>query len=360
MSQTPPNNNNKRRGDSASFYFEQRKSDHIRLSLNPEMQSECSSGFENIDLIHEALPELQFSEIQIHQTQFGIPFKTPFLISAMTAGHAAGLDLNLRLARAASERGWLMGVGSQRKQLFDTEAKKEWKVLRQSCPDVKLLGNIGLSQLIRSTPQDIQGLVETLQAVAMVVHTNPLQEVIQKEGTPDFKGGLAALKKLTEILTVPVILKETGCGFSKRTMNRLRDIGLSVLDVSGNGGTHWGRIEGGRAEENSIQQQLSFTYRNWGISTVESLLTAQELKLPFQIWASGGIRSGLDAAKAIALGAQMVGLAQPALKAALAGEEDLHRWMVQMEMELKVALFCTGSGQLKDLNQGEVWKWRKI
>ncbi|MGZ3712354.1 MAG: alpha-hydroxy-acid oxidizing protein, partial [Bdellovibrionota bacterium] len=183
---------------------------------------------------------------------------------------------------------------------------------------------------------------------------------LQPEGTPNFKGGLKALEKLCKSSQVPVILKETGCGFSSATLTRLKGIGLSVIDLSGYGGTHWGRIEGGRAPEASAQRQAAHTFAGWGESTVDSLHNAMRQKIPakLEIWASGGIRSGLEAAKAIALGARKVGFAKPALEKALLGEAELEAWMKAMEFELKIALFCTGSRTPEELRKGK--RWRKI
>ncbi|MGE0762133.1 MAG: type 2 isopentenyl-diphosphate Delta-isomerase [Bdellovibrionales bacterium] len=339
--------------------FEQRKADHIRLSLSSAMQAQGDSGFEQIELRHEALPEIDFSEVSLEAKALGFTLPTPFLISCMTAGHDQALALNQRLAEAANRRGWLMGVGSQRKQLFDHEARQEWVGLRRTLPNVRLIGNLGLSQAIRSTSAQVQELVDSLEAVAMVIHTNPLQECLQPEGTPQFKDGLKTLQRLSKDLCVPVILKETGCGFSAATLSRLQEVGLAAVDVSGLGGTHWGRIEGARAQATDVRHEVSRTFANWGISTVESLLAAREVKASYEIWASGGIRSGLDAAKALALGARLVGFAQPALQVALLSEAALDQWMTQIEFELKTAMFCTGNRNVTEFDVRQVWQWRK-
>jgi isopentenyl-diphosphate delta-isomerase len=197
-------------------------------------------------------------------------------------------------------------------------------------------------------------LVDSLEAGGIFIHANALQEALQPEGTPEFKGGLKALERLCRKSPVPVVLKETGCGFSRPTLQRLKNTGLAAVDVSGYGGTHWGRIEGGRAPEASLQRSAAATFAHWGISTVDSLLHAAGAGL--EIWASGGIRSGLDAAKAIALGAQKVGFAKPALERALQGEKALADWMELMEFELKVALFCSGAKNPAALRKGKRWQ----
>ena len=347
----------------SSSQFEQRKKDHIRIALDPRVQATGGTGLDQIELLHEALPEINFSDISLKTQFLKYQLNAPIFISSMTAGHVDSVDLNLRLARAAQARGWAMGVGSQRKELTDPAAMLEWKKLRQECPRAVLIGNIGITQLIQTPISDIQKLVDNLQASALFVHTNPLQECLQPEGTPQFKGGLVALKHLCEKLNVPVILKEVGCGFNPRTIERLKDTGIYALDVSGFGGTHWGRLEGFRSSQNDKLSQAAQTFENWGISTLESLLFAVEAKPHYEIWASGGVRSGLMIAKLRALGARMVGVAQPVLAAALQGEKELDHLMEQLEFELKVAMFCTGSETLQSLesqteNQ-KVWQWKK-
>lgn len=339
-------------------HFESRKADHLRLALDPAMEAAGESGFDRIQLTHEALPELNFAQLGLTTDFFGYEAASPFFVSSMTAGHQNGEAINLTLARVASARRWPMGLGSQRRELSDPNARNEWKRLRRLAPNGFFLSNLGLSQLIVTKPAKVLELVSALQAGALIIHTNPMQEALQPEGTPEFRGGLKALEKICKASPVPVVLKETGCGFSKETLKRLASIGLAAIDVSGYGGTHWGRIEGGRAPHASAQQMAAQTFRGWGISTVESLEAAAGVKTRAEIWASGGVRSGLDGAKAIAMGARKVGFAKPALEAALQGEAALGAWMERMEFELKVALFCSGHETPASLRKGR--PWRKI
>lgn len=335
--------------------FESRKADHLRLALDPSMDA-FESGFDRIRLRHEALPELNFSEVSLATLFWKFKAASPLFISSMTAGHHEGEAINFTLAKVASLRRWPMGLGSQRKELTDPNAKKEWARLRKAAPDAFLMSNLGLAQLITTPLEKVMGLVTALEAGAIFIHANAMQEALQPEGTPEFQGGLKALEKLCRKSRVPVILKETGCGFSSATLARLKGIGLSAVDVSGYGGTHWGRIEGGRAPADSIQKRAALTFRGWGESTVDSLHNAAALKGKLEIWASGGIRSGLDAAKAIALGAKKVGFAKPALESALKGEEQLASWMDQMEFELRVALFCSGMRNPEALRKAKPWQ----
>lgn len=336
--------------------FEQRKQDHIRLALKGENEALGHSGLDRVQLIHEAIPELDFSDVTIGTDIFGHSVAAPLLISSMTAGHFDAININLVLAEACAARNWIMGVGSQRRQLFDSEARNEWQTIRRQAKNAKLLGNIGLAQLIQTDSKEIQALADSLEAIAMIVHTNPLQECFQPEGTPHFKNAYASLERCCRELTIPVIIKETGCGFSAKTLQRLTNTGVAAVDVSGFGGTHWGRIEGQRAESDLVRANAAISFKNWGISTIDSLLTARAAKLNYAIWASGGIRSGLDAAKCFALGAQVVGIAKPMLEAALQGFEQLMLTMETYEFELKTALFCTGNATLQALQENESWQ----
>jgi isopentenyl-diphosphate delta-isomerase len=348
------------RTEEAPEVFESRKADHIRLALDERTQTTGQSGLDRIHLTHEAFPEIDFEEVSLGLELWGKPTASPLFISSMTAGHAGSLDLNRVMARVAEKRGWPMGVGSQRRQLFDAKASREWQEIRKATPTVRLFGNIGLAQLIVTGVEAVRGLAESLEAEAMIVHTNPLQECLQPEGTPHFKGGLKSIEKLVRELGLPVIIKETGCGFSERTLQRLNGMGVAAVDVAGLGGTHWGRIEGGRSKPGQKLHEAALTFGDWGVSTVESLETALRLKPDYQVWASGGVRSGLDAAKLVAIGAQMVGVARPVIEAALKGEEALDQRLELFEYELKTALFCTGSKTVRELRERRQWEVARI
>lgn len=341
--------------------FESRKQDHIRLALDPKAQTKAHD-LEGIELIHEALPDLSFSEINIQTSFKGVKLSSPLFISSMTAGHTEGHIINKNLAQLSSSRQILMGVGSQRRELLDPEARLEWKILRKQAPKALLIGNLGLAQLIQTPINLIQELVDSLEALGLFIHLNSLQEVLQPEGTTDFRGGLGKIEELCKVLSVPVIVKEVGCGFSVATLKRLEGTGVHAVDVSGFGGTHWGRIEGLRSDPASVQAQAATTFSNWGISTLESMLNATEAHVSYQVWASGGVRNGLEAAKLLALGGSMVGLALPWLAAYKSHEKNpqvaLDALAEKLEYELKTAMFCTGSKNIEDLQKKRVWKWR--
>jgi isopentenyl-diphosphate delta-isomerase len=331
--------------------FEKRKQDHIELALMPANQADELNTFDSVSLIHEALPDLDFSEISIIGERFGCEVDKPFIVGSMTAGHRNAANINRHLISACANSGWAMGVGSQRRELTDEKAAFEWQSLRHDYPQVSLFSNLGIAQLISTPLAQIQRLIDVLQADALIIHCNPLQECIQPEGTPSFKGSWRALADLVRALSLPVVVKETGCGFSRQTLARLNDMGVTAVDVSGLGGTHWGRIEGHRAVHEPLRHKASTTFRNWGINTVQSVCSAAALKPTFEIWGSGGVRNGLDAAKLFALGASTVGFAKPLLNAALNSIEDVLAVMASIEYELKVAMFCTGSRVLTDLKE---------
>ncbi|MCC5791655.1 MAG: type 2 isopentenyl-diphosphate Delta-isomerase [Legionellaceae bacterium] len=331
--------------------FEQRKRDHIELALLPENQASECHDLDALTFSHEALPDLDLSAVSLTSERFGVQVSHPFMVSSMTAGHGNAAPINRHLLAACARQGWAMGVGSQRRELTDPDAAAEWRDLRRDYPAVPLFSNLGIAQLITTPLATIQRLVDALQAQALIIHCNPLQESIQPEGTPQFKGCWEALERLLHQTPVPVIVKETGCGFNAQNMQRLANIGVAAIDISGLGGTHWGRIEGHRATVQSVHQQAAHTFRNWGMTTLSSLLQARDSQLSCELWGSGGVRHGLDAAKLIALGASTIGFAKPMLEAALVSAEAVVLKMQQIEYELRVAMFCTGSACLSQLQE---------
>jgi len=328
--------------------FEGRKRDHIRHALDSANQALGLSGLESVHLFHDAVPELDFLDIRLESSCLGFSLKAPFYIAGMTAGHADAPRLNRDLARAAQQKGWAMGVGSQRREL-DQESVDRWQEIRKEAPTLPMFANLGLSQVLETSVERIRRLVDALDAQALCIHLNALQEVMQPEGTPFFKGGIQKVRELSRTLGRPIVLKETGCGFSQRSLEKVASLDIAAVDVSGLGGTHWGKLEGARAAEagsDPVSRRLARAaqvFGKWGESTVDSVrLASQVLPGSTQVWASGGVRTGLDAAKLIGLGAHLVGYAKPVLEAALQGEEALLEWMEQQEFELRVALFCSG------------------
>ena len=345
--------------------FMNRKADHIRHSLAPESEASDSNALGEWTLLHDSLPDLDLSDIRIDAEFLGIPIATPFYIAGMTAGHPDARLLNERLARACARRGWGFGSGSQRRELESTYQDPSVLRLKEENPSLKLISNLGASQLpgiaARGEWSRVLDLLERSRADALAIHLNPLQEAIQPEGTPTFRGALSAIETLLSKTKIPVILKETGSGMSRAFLTRIAHLPLHAVDVSGLGGTHWGRIEGFRADPDSPSAAYGQEYGSWGISTPDSILSAREiLKSDTRIWASGGVRSGLDAAKCLALGAHQVGFARPALIAALEGEEALDRFMAKVEGSLRIALFCTNSETLRGLGPEKITKFATV
>lgn len=343
----------------SSAQFEKRKQDHIRIALDPRSQAEGLSGLNKVQLIHEALPNLNFKEVDSSTSFFSKKLTSPIFISSMTAGHEKAPEINARLAKLSADQQILMGVGSQRRELVEAEARREWLEVRKQAPKALLLGNLGIAQIIRTPVDPVRALVESLEAEALFVHLNPLQECLQPEGTPEFRGGYEAIEALVKKLSIPVIVKEVGCGFSKETLQRLYNLGVYSVDVSGLGGTHWGRVEGYRSPQEELLFQVAQTFEDWGLSTVQSLLNAKEISEKIPVWASGGVRDGLQAAKLLALGADMVGIAQPWLKAALESPEAVAALYEKLVLELKIAMFCTGISSVKEFKTKRVWKWHE-
>lgn len=344
--------------------FVQRKEDHLHFSLNPESQASSRMQFDGVELIHDSMPDLNLSEVSIATNFLDTEMNTPFFVSGMTAGHENAALINDRIASMASERGWIMGVGSQRRELGASYQDLALQGLSSRYPQLKIISNLGLTQLIELHQKNefdkLIRLIEATRSMLVAIHLNPLQEAIQSEGTPNFSGGYEALKAWKKVSPVPVMVKETGSGMSESTLSKLKSLKLFAVDVSGMGGTHWGRVEGLRAEVNSAAFRFGKIFGEWGVSTLESLLLAEQIlkNSHTEIWASGGIRSGLDAAKAIALGADRVGFAQPVLAAAIQSEDALMGWAAEMEKGLKIAMFCTNSRTLSELRSNKVKGFR--
>ncbi len=352
--------------DEGSFVFENRKKDHIRLSLDPATEASELQDLDRIQLNPMALPELNLADIDSRTDFFGYQSPVPFFISSMTAGHRGANSINLELARLAHETGIVLAVGSQRRQLFDSSADSEWLEIVEKFPRARLMGNIGISQLITHGPDQILRVMESLgKPLGLFIHTNPLQEALQPEGTPQFAGGVDALRKLCKLSPFPIVLKEVGCGLTYETLMMLAESGLSAVDLSGVGGTHWGRIEGLRSPERSIERQIAEVFYSWGQSSVQTLLEIENIQFPFEIWASGGVRNGLEICKLLALGAQKIGLARPFLQAAIldaaadTGKIHLNQLVEKLQRELEIAMFCSGVREVKRFRIEKKWKLKR-
>jgi isopentenyl-diphosphate Delta-isomerase len=332
---------------------DRRKADHIRINLEENVQfPTLTNGFERYRLVHQALPELDLEAIDTCTELLGKELNLPFLISSMTGGTAAARVINRNLAVGAQARGIAMGLGSQRTGIEQPETAETFAV-RDVAPDALLFANLGAIQLnYRYGVEQCRRAVEMIEADALILHLNPLQEAVQADGDWNWSGLLGKIDQVVREVGVPVIAKEVGWGISEATARRLKEVGVAVIDVAGSGGTSWTEVEYHRATSDSLRR-LARAFADWGIPTAESLLQAQKGAPGVPLIASGGMRTGIEAAKALALGATLVGVASSFLKAAAAGPEEVIGTIDQLAAELRVAMFCAGAGTLAALREPE-------
>lgn len=335
--------------------FELRKQDHIRLALDPRTQQVAVSGFSKIKLNHLPLPEINFDQVNLQTELLGQLFKSPHFVSSMTAGHQDSLRINQNLAQAAAENGWLMAVGSQRRELTDPQASGEWRKIKLETPQLQLVANIGILELMQYPVEMISKLATDMGALGLYVHVNGLQEIFQGNLHVNFAGAMQSIEKLAKQCPIPVLVKEVGFGIRNETAMRLFAAGVKVVDVAGNGGTHWGHIEALRQHPESIIYKSADAFADWGHSTIDCLMDLQGEVLFNQVWASGGVRSGVDSAKCLALGARAVGIAQPLMKAALVSADQVSQTMRELDFQLKSAFFCMGVKRSEELLHKKVW-----
>ncbi len=346
-----------------------RKIEHVAVALRHDLAAPQPASWADIQLIHRALPEVDRDEVDTTVSWLGKPLGAPIFISSLTGGHADVTQINVRLARAAERFGLAMGVGSQRAALRDSTLAETYSVLRDLAPHAFRIANIGAPQLIAQphktpyTVEDARAAIAMVGADALAVHLNYLQEAAQPEGDPRARGVLAALTRLTAALAegglsaagrqpgVPVIAKETGAGISAGQALALRAAGVSAIDVGGAGGSSMAAMEAVRAQErgDTRTQRVGELFRDWGIATPISVVEAGRAGLP--LIATGGIRSGLDAARALALGATLVGVGFPLLRAASESDEAVTSFLEDFLLELRVAMHLTGAATVADLHR---------
>ena len=327
----------------------QRKSEHIQITLNENVTGDTiSTGFEKVKFIHNALPEINFDDITIDTTFLGHDCKTPFLISSMTGGAAFAETINRNLAEAAEERGWGLALGSMRALIESTEHRSSFQV-RKYAPSIPIIANLGAVQLNYGFGKDeCLRIIEMTEADALVLHLNSIQEVIQPEGNMNFKNLLEKIEQLCSELAVPVGVKEVGWGIDGATAKRLCDAGVSFIDVAGAGGTSWSQVEKFRSTS-PVKKTAAEAFSDWGIPTVECIHSVRGQIGKQPIIASGGMHTGVDGAKAIAIGANMVGFGRSILKEATLSTKDVLEVMETRELELRMAMFGIGAATLKEL-----------
>jgi isopentenyl-diphosphate delta-isomerase len=330
-----------------------RKTDHLKIALS-DISQVGDPGFRNYRFIHNSLPELNFEEIDTSTLFLGKKVNYPFFISCMTGGVAKGKKINRNLAQAAQKYGIAMGVGSQRAAIEHRELEDLF-MAREAAPDIPLMANIGIVQLNYGFGlKEFRRCVDMIKADALVVHINPIQEVIQVEGDRNWKGLVAKLQRVVERIGVPVIAKEVGFGLSTTVVRRLYEIGIRIFDTAGWGGTNWALVEGLREK---ADKRIGELFSGWGIQTVESIKMCADFnrklildkKEPITVIGSGGVRSGVDIAKAIALGSDLVGIAAPFAKAALRSTEEVEKLIEEYALGLRISMFGIGVSNIENL-----------
>jgi len=328
-----------------------RKAEHIRVNLQEDVGAKgVDSGFDAYRFLHQALPELDLDAVDTSVQVLGRRLAAPILISSMTGGTQEARRLNRTLAGVAQAHRLAMGLGSGRVLLEHPEVVDTFDV-RALAPDVLLLANLGAVQLSRGvTADDCRRLVDRLRADALALHLNPLQEALQPEGDGGFGGLLARIEALCRRLDVPVVVKEVGWGIAPDTARRLRDAGVAAIDVAGAGGTSWSEVERHRIHD-PVRSRVAAAFAGWGIPTAEALRLARAAVPGLPVFASGGVRTGIDVAKAVALGADLVGLAGPFLRAAASGAGAAGDLAAELTGVLRIAMFCVGAGTIGDLQR---------
>jgi isopentenyl-diphosphate delta-isomerase len=335
-----------------------RKADHIRINLQEDVRSSITTGLEHFRLIHEALPDFDLQDIDLSQRLFNKPVAAPILISSMTGGTEEAKQINLNLAKAAQRAGIVMGVGSQRAAIEDQSLADTFRV-REVAPDILLFANLGAVQLNYSYGiEQCMQAIEMIQADGLILHLNSLQEALQPEGQTRFANLSARISELTGELKVPVIIKEVGWGISAKTAARLVVAGVAGIDVAGAGGTSWSQVEMHRAETEA-QAALAAEFIDWGLPTAESIQQVRQAAPGIPIFASGGLRTGMDIAKCIALGADLGGMAGTFLKAASESEDAVTAMIDFTRKFIQIAMFGVGASTLAELKQDRISDTRR-
>ena len=331
--------------------IDQRKADHIKINLEQDVRSALTTGLEKYHFVHEALPELDLDRIDPSQSLFGKRLAAPILISSMTGGTEKAGEINQRLAEAAQEVGVAMGVGSQRAALEHPEQIPTFAIARKVAPDILLFANLGAVQLNYGYGIDeCRRAVDMIQADALILHLNPLQEAVQDAGDTNFAGLAKKIEEVCKKIEVPVIAKEVGWGISERTAKLLAECGVSAIDVAGAGGTSWSQVEMHRAPD-EFTRKLAATFVGWGIPTAESILNVKRVLPDMTIFASGGMKDGLDIAKCMALGASLGGMAGNFLKAAAVSTEKADEMIRLTKRQIEVTMQITGCQSLDKLTK---------
>jgi isopentenyl-diphosphate delta-isomerase len=338
----------------------QRKIEHVSVALGQDVSVAQRANWNDIQFVHQALPEVDLDEIDTSVTFLGRKLRYPIFISSLTGGHPDVTSINANLARAAQRYDLALGVGSQRAAIVNPDVSNSYAVTRQQAPNTFLIANIGAPQLIKQarhepfTLEQVQRAIDMIGADALAVHMNSLQEAAQPEGDRRAVGEAAALKALTARLLLPVIAKETGAGVCREQALLLRSCGVAAIDVGGAGGSSMSAMEAARSEARGDERtrNIGLLYRDWGIATPIAVVEAGTAHLP--LISTGGVRNGLDMARALALGATLVGMGFPFLKAASQSYEAVCELLERVIAELKVAMQLSGAATITALQQVDI------
>ncbi|MRR31103.1 type 2 isopentenyl-diphosphate Delta-isomerase [bacterium] len=334
-----------------------RKSEHIRINLEEDVLSGITTGLETLHFVNQALPEFDLADVDTSISLFGKKLSAPLLISSMTGGTLEAERINLHLAETAREKSIALGLGSQRTAIEDSAAAKTFQV-RRVAPNILLFANLGAVQL--NYGYDIshcQRVVDMVEADGLFLHLNALQEALQPEGDTRFRGLLNKIEQICKKLPVPVIAKEVGWGISGPTARRLVEVGVAAIDVAGAGGTSWSQVEMHRLKD-PRRAAIAAAFRDWGIPTAEAIRQVHQSVPDTPIFASGGLRSGVDAAKSLALGASLAGIAGPFLKAASRSHEASSALADDILSELRICMFACGADNLSRLRETQLVEFK--
>jgi isopentenyl-diphosphate delta-isomerase len=346
-----------------------RKAEHISISLKNNIQArEVTTGFEDATFIHKALPEIDRHLIDLSATVFGHKFAAPLIVGAITGGTHEATKINATIAEVVEELGLGMGVGSQRAALEDKKLEESFAVARKKAPTAFLVANIGGVQLVNGYGlKEVKKAMEMIDADALAIHLNALQETAQPEGQTNFAGILEKVDRIADGLDKPIIIKETGAGIAAEEAKKLEAAGAKGIDVSGAGGTSWAAVEYYRAEElqDAFRRRLGDVFWDWGIPTAVSIVeVSQTVSIP--VVASGGVRNGVDVAKALALGSSLTSLSQPVLRAAVKGTGETREMLSLLMDELRNVMFLVGAGSIEALRKvpvvvvGKTSEWLRV
>lgn len=326
-----------------------RKTEHIRLCLTDAVEGvDKTTGLEGIEFIHNALPEINFNHIDIASEFLNKEIAAPFLVSSMTGGSKLAEEININLAIASEKMGWAIALGSTR-ALLESDAYADSFLIRKHAPTVPLVANLGAVQLNYGYGiEEAERIVEMTEADSLVLHLNSLQEVVQDEGDLDFENLLPKIEKICQNISVPVGAKEVGFGIDGTVAKKLADVGVQYIDVAGAGGTSWSQVEKLRSED-PLRVAAAEAFNSWGLPTKDCLVSVRSELPNVPLVASGGMKTGLDAAKAITIGADIVGFARSLLKAATESAEAVEKVMEQIEFELKMTMFGIGAKNITEL-----------